>query len=107
MIVQDFGLGLLSKIFVNSWEVENIEIKYIQPGKPSQNGNVERFKSNYREDKPDAHIFRDLEEVALSTEQWRPDYNRDHTHRSLGRISPTDVFEEFSKGLAPLNDQFV
>jgi|GEM_PF-4409451 len=39
----DNGPEFLSRVFVNYCEVEDIEIKYIQPGKPSQNGFIERF----------------------------------------------------------------
>ncbi|MEN1784747.1 MAG: transposase [Bacteroidota bacterium] len=73
-----------------------IEIKYIQLGNPSQNGYIERFNRTYREDVLDAHLFRDIEEVNLETERFREEYNRFHPHKSLGRSSPLEYFEEFS-----------
>jgi len=36
----DNGPEFLSRVFVNYCEVEDIEIKYIQPGKPNQNGYI-------------------------------------------------------------------
>ena len=39
----DNGPEFLSRVFVNYCQVEDIQIKYIQAGKPSQNGYIERF----------------------------------------------------------------
>ncbi|NHF60372.1 transposase [Flavobacteriaceae bacterium TP-CH-4] len=91
----DNGLEFLSRVFVNYCEVEDIEIKYIQPGKPSQNGYIERFDRTYREDVLDAHLFRDIEEVNMETQRFRQGYNRFHLHKSLGRSSPKEYLEEF------------
>ena len=103
----DNGPEFLSRVFVNYCEVEDIEIKYIQPGKPSQNGYIERLNRTYREDVLDAHLFRDIEKVNSQTEQWKTDYNQYHPHKSLGRKSPREYLKEFSKGHAPLKHQFV
>ena len=44
------GPEFISKTFMNWCEKNAIEIKYTQPGKPMQNGYVERFNRLYRED---------------------------------------------------------
>jgi len=75
----------------------NIEIRYIQPGKPTQNAFIERFNRTYREDVLDAYWFEDLEQLRLITEKWRIDYNENHPHKSLGRMSPNQ-FKSMSKG---------
>lgn len=64
----DNGPEFISKIFVNYCEAEGIEINYIQPGKPSQNGYVERFNKTFREDVLDAYVFRNTEEVSRIAE---------------------------------------
>ena len=62
----------------------------IQPGKPSQNGYIERFNRYYREDVLDAHIFENLTQVRTITEEWMEDYNENHPHASLGNKSPKE-----------------
>lgn len=101
----DNGPEFISKIFVNYCEAEGIEINYIQPGKPSQNGYVERFNKTFREDVLDAYIFRNTEEVSRIAESFREDYNEYHPHKSLGRKSPNRIFKEFSLGLAPMKKE--
>lgn len=73
-------------------------IKYIQPGKPTQNAYMERLNRHLREDVLDAYLFDSLEQVNILAEDWRQDYNRNHPHKSLGRKSPWQVLAEFSGG---------
>jgi len=101
----DNGPEFIARVFVNYCLSEGIEINYIQPGKPSQNGYVERFNKTFREDVLDAYIFRNLEEVTRISEGFREDYNEHHPHKSLGRKSPNQIFREFSLGLAPMKKQ--
>ncbi len=50
------------------WARENgITIQYIQPGKPMQNGYIERFNRVYREAVLDAYLFFDLYQVKQLT----------------------------------------
>lgn len=84
----DNGPEFISNIF-KQWSKDNhIEIKYIQPGSPSQNAFVERFNRFFREDVLDAYWFEDLEQLRIIIETWRRDYNENHPHKSLGKMSP-------------------
>lgn len=55
----DNGPEFTSKTFMKWCEKNFITIKYTQPGKPMQNGYIERFNRFYREDILDAYYFND------------------------------------------------
>ncbi len=76
----DNGSEFLSKMFVQFCLVEGVDIKYIQPGKPSQNGYIERFNKTFREDVLDAYLFRNLEEVQVQSEMFKIIMKITHTN---------------------------
>jgi putative transposase len=58
------------------WAKDNeIQIQFIQPGRPMQNGYIERFNRIYRECILDAYLFFDLDQVRHLTEEWIDEYN--------------------------------
>ena len=90
----DNGPEFTSGNFTDFAARENVQIKYIQPGKPTQNAYIERFNRSYREDILDAYLFFSLQEVQTLTEHWRQDYNHNHPHQSLNNKSPIDYLTE-------------
>jgi putative transposase len=67
-----------------------ITLAFIQPGKPMQNGFIERCNGSIRKELLNAYVFRSLDEVRFMAEQWRVDYNTLRPHKSLGYGSPID-----------------
>ncbi|MBS1936802.1 MAG: IS3 family transposase [Bacteroidetes bacterium] len=67
---------------------KSIEFIYIQPGRPMQNGLIERFNRTYRTEVLDAWIFESLEQVRQMTQEWMWRYNHVRPHASLLRLSP-------------------
>lgn len=74
---------------MHEWCIEkSIKLQFIQPGKPMQNGYVERFNRSFRQDVLDANLFANLMEVKVASDEFEEDYNHHRPHESLGNISP-------------------
>lgn len=84
----DNGSELRAQAFVDWCSNNQIELRFIQPGKPDQNAFIERFNRTYRNEVLDAYVFEDLEQVRLITEEWIGIYNDERPHRALGRVPP-------------------
>ncbi len=89
-IRMDNGPEFLSNKF-ELWCKENgIELQYTQPGKPMQNGRVERFNGTYRRDILDAYLFEDLWQVRTLTEEFIEEYNNQRPHEALNDMTPRE-----------------
>jgi putative transposase len=69
-------------------EAKNIEILYIQPGKPVQNVFIERFNRSFRTEILDAYLLEYLVDVRQISTEWLTDYNLRRPHDSLSRVPP-------------------
>lgn len=67
-----------------------VELKLIQPGKPMQNGYIERFNGKFRDECLNEHWFRDLAHAREKNSHWRLDYNEQRPHSSLGYQTPLE-----------------
>jgi putative transposase len=84
----DNGSELTSSVFTEWCAEQQIELRFIQPGKPDQNAFFERFNKTYRDEVLEAYVFDSLEEVREITESWLREYNEERPHDSLGRVPP-------------------
>jgi putative transposase len=69
-------------------ESRKITLQFIQPGKPMQNGYIERKNGSIRRELLNTYLFTSLAEVRTMSEEWRIDYNTERPHKSLGYLSP-------------------
>lgn len=83
---------------LNTWATDKrIEIKYIEKGKPHQNGFMERFNRSFREEVLDAYQFTRLKEAQLMATAWMWIYNNQRPHQSLGYKTPTNFLKDHQK----------
>lgn len=77
------------------WCKENkINLIFIQPGKPMQNGFIERCNGNIRKELLNAYVFKTLDEVRLKAAEWKFDYNNNRPHSSLNYKTPIEMKNE-------------
>ena len=86
----DNGPEFISSTLRGFCEKEKINLQYIQPGKPMQNGFIERFNRSFREDILDAYLFENLKQVREQAWVWMEEYNQYHPHQSLKDKSPIE-----------------
>jgi putative transposase len=71
-------------------EERNIELLFIQPGKPVQNAFIERNNGSLRRELLDAYHFFTLAQVRQMAEVWKQDYNCSRPHQALGFVPPLE-----------------
>ena len=73
------------------WAAQHgVTLEFIKPGKPMQNGFIERFNRSYRQAVLDMFVFQTLNEVREQTEMWLKEYNEERPHDSLGDMTPRE-----------------
>lgn len=74
---------------LTSWAQENdIQLHFIQPGKPQQNAYIERFNRTVRYDWLSHYIYSDIKELQDKATDWLWTYNHDRPNMGLGGITP-------------------
>jgi putative transposase len=84
----DNGPEYISQAFVDWCDEDDVNLKYIQPGKPNQNAYIERFNRTYQNEVLNAYVFESLSQVREITRRWIKQYNEERPHSSLGQIPP-------------------
>lgn len=65
-----------------------IRLRYIQPGKPQQNGYIERYNRTVRYDWLNQYLFESLDEIRCFATQWLWSYNNERPNMGIGGITP-------------------
>lgn len=93
MIRVDNGPEFISHHLDEWCRRHQISLSFIQPGKPMQNGYVERCNGSVRKELLNANVFYSISEVREKIEDWLLDYNHHRPHKSLGYKAPVDLLE--------------
>ena len=76
---------------ISSWLKKlDLEVLYVEPGSPWENGYVESFNSRLRDEFLSLEEFENLPAARSLTARFRHDYNERRPHSSLGYMTPSD-----------------
>lgn len=79
---------------VDAWAYQHkVQMHFITPGKPMQNGHVESFNGKFRDECLNQHWFVSLAHARVLIETWRQDYNTVRPHSALGNLSPLSFIQ--------------
>ena len=96
-ITVDNGPEFISKA-LDLWAFDNnVKLRFIQPGKPTQNAYIESFNGKFREECLNDNVFVSLSSAQKIIETWRQDYNLERPHSSLNDMTPTEFAITFKK----------
>lgn len=76
---------------------QQIELRHIEKGSPSQNGYVERFNRTFKEDILDPNIFMTAGQAQINANDWMWTYNNFRPHESLNGLPPTIFMLKYGK----------
>jgi putative transposase len=71
-----------------------IQLDFITPGRPVENGIIESFNGKLRDECLNVHWFESLADVRAEIEAWREEYNQVRPHSSLGNRAPAEYIAE-------------
>ncbi len=94
----DNGPELISEELEKWARRQGIERRFIQPGRPMQNGYVERLNRTYRQEVLNCYVFETLGEVRRMTAEWITRYNEIRSHESLPRRTALDIARSAQTG---------
>lgn len=92
----DNGTEFTSKIFTEWAKKNNIELVYIQPGKPTQNCFIESFNGKFRDECLNENLFFSLNHAKELIENWRVYYNTERIHSSLNYMTPEAYAKQYA-----------
>ena len=102
-ITVDNGSEFASRV-MDAWAYRHgIQLDFIRPGKPVENGFIESFNGRLRDECLNVEMFFTLDDVREKLARWQQDYNRVRPHSSLQDQAPACFAAQWSTAtpLAP------
>ena len=69
-------------------EKHDVNLEYIQPGKPQQNAYIERYNRTVRYDWLNQYLFESISQVQVYATDWLWTYNNERPNMAIGGITP-------------------
>lgn len=87
-IIVDNGTEFTSKA-LDQWAYQHqVQLHFITPGRPMENGYIESFHGKFRDECLNEHWFLTLDDARETIESWRLDYNQIRPHSALAYRTP-------------------
>jgi len=83
-IRSDNGGELIAKAITRLAQITGMQMLYIAPGSPWENGHAESFHLRRRDELLNTEEFADVREAKALAATWRNEYNHRRLHSSLG-----------------------
>ena len=97
----DNGTELTSKRMQQWSEDHDVELLFIQPGKPTQNAFIESFNNRVRTELLNSRWFHTLIEAQATGYAWMHRYNTTHAHSALEYRTPEEFLATYEPTLPP------
>jgi putative transposase len=94
-ITVDNGTEFASKA-MDAWAYQyRVQLDFIRPGRPVENGYIESFNGRLRDECLNVHVFFALADVREKLELWREDYNQVRPHSALDDYAPRQFVQHW------------
>lgn len=87
-IKSDNGPEFIASQLQDWLKANHVDVRYIDPGSPWQNGHNESFNGVFRDGCLNRWSFYSLAEARRVVEQWRDEYNTIRPHGSINMMTP-------------------
>ena len=94
-VTVDNGPEFISKVFDERAHRNQLQLRFIVPGKPQQNTYIESFNGKFRDECLNEHWFLSMRHARQVIAEWREEYNRERPHSSLGYLTPSSFAGRF------------
>jgi putative transposase len=96
-----YGTEFASKA-MDVWAYQyRVQLDFIRPGRPTENGYIESFNGRLRDECLNVEVFFALSDVRDKLEHWRQDYNQVRPHSSLRDSAPAFFAAQWTETATP------
>lgn len=96
-IAVDNGTEFTSQALDVWAEQRGVRLDFSRPGKPNDNAFIESFNSRLRDECLNEEWFTSLADAQVKVERFRLEYHAEHSHSSLGGLTPTEYAARFTR----------